>query len=104
MKIGIDARPTQGPFTGDSTYWRGLIEGLSRLDAELILYLDARLPEPEINTARSIPVRILHACCSRVWSAWTFPRALKEDRIQVAHVQYTIPPRMPCPTIRKSVV
>ena len=98
-RIGIDARLLQMDSTGDSTYWRGLIEALLRLDVEITLYLDARLPEPEINTARSIPIRILHACCSRVWSAWTFPRALKEDGIQVAHVQYTIPPRMPCPTI-----
>jgi glycosyltransferase involved in cell wall biosynthesis len=99
VRIGLDARLIQGPFTGDSTYWRGLIEGLSCLDADLVLYLDAKLPEPEISVSRGIPVRILQACCSRVWSAWTFPRALKEDGIQVAHVQYTIPPRMPCPTI-----
>ena len=99
MKIGIDARPIQGQFTGDSTYWRGLIEALARLDVEIILYLDARLPEPEIAVSKSIPVRILHAPWGRVWSAWTFPRALKEDGVQVAHVQYTIPPRMPCPTV-----
>jgi len=99
LRIGIDARLIQGPFTGDSTYWRGLIEGLSRLDADLVLYLDGKLPKPEIPVSRDIPVRVLQACCSRVWSAWTFPRALKEDGIQVAHVQYTIPPRMPCPTI-----
>ena len=99
MKIGIDARPIQGQFTGDSTYWRGLIEALSRLDVVFVIYLDAKLPEPEISVSKSIPVRILHAPCSRVWSAWTFPRALKEDGVQVAHVQYTIPPRMPCPTV-----
>ena len=99
MKLGIDARLIQGDFTGDSTYWRGLIEALSRLDVEFVIYLDAKLPEPEISVSKSIPVRILHAPCSRVWSAWTFPRALKEDGIQVAHVQYTIPPRMPCPTV-----
>lgn len=99
MKIGIDARPTQGAFTGDSTYWRGLVEALSRLDVELVLYFDAKLPEPAISVSGSIPVRILRAPCSRVWSAWTFPRALKEDGIQVAHVQYTMPPRMPCPTV-----
>ena len=99
MKIGIDARPIQGTFTGDSTYWRGLIEALSRLDVDITLYLDARLPEPEIAVSRSIPVRILHAPNGRIWSAWAFPRALKEDGIQMAHVQYTIPPRMPCPTV-----
>jgi glycosyltransferase involved in cell wall biosynthesis len=101
LTIGLDARPTQGPFTGDATYWRGLIEGLSRVESadEFIIYLDAQMPEPEIDVTRSMRTRLLAACCSRVWSAWTFPRALRQDGVEVAHVQYTIPPFMPCPTV-----
>ena len=101
MRIGIDARPIQGRFTGDSTYWRGLIAGLARLDSgdEFLLYLDADLPEPKLPASESLRPRVLHALNWRVWSAWSFPRALRKDAVQVAHVQYTIPPRMPCPVI-----
>lgn len=101
MRIGIDARPIQGRFTGDCTYWRGLIEGLSRLDTddEYFLYLDARLPKPKIPESKAFRVRFLRALNWRIWSILAFPKALREDRIQVAHVQYTIPPAMPCRTI-----
>lgn len=101
MRIGIDARPIQGRFTGDSTYWRGLIQGLSRVrtDDEFIVYLDARLPEPEMPMPDGIQAKTLRAHSARVWSAWAFPRALRDDGVQIAHVQYTIPPRMPCPTV-----
>ncbi|HUV05898.1 MAG TPA: glycosyltransferase family 1 protein [Armatimonadota bacterium] len=101
MRIGLDARPIQGRFTGDATYWRGLIEGLSRLDSgdEFFIYLDAALPMPELPAAANLRPRPLRAVCWRAWSAWSFPRALRRDGIEVAHVQYTIPPVMPCPVI-----
>ena len=101
MRVGLDARPIQGRFTGDSTYWRGLIEGLSRLDSadEFFIYLDAALPMPELPPSGNFRPRLLRAICWRVWSAWSFPRALRRDGIEVAHVQYTIPPVMPCPVI-----
>ncbi len=33
MRIGIDARTLSGRFTGDRTYWRGLIGGLAAIDS-----------------------------------------------------------------------
>ena len=101
MRIGIDARTIQGRHTGDGTYWRGLIEGLSRVDSEndYIIYFDARIPQPEIALSASMRVRILAAVTGRMWSAWSFPRALREDGVQLAHVQYTVPPAMPCPVV-----
>lgn len=100
MRIGIDARTVQGRFTGDSTYWRGLIEGLSRLDeGDPIIYLDGRMSAPELNLSRSLRRKELNAPCGRIWSAWIFPKSLRRDGIDVAHVQYSIPPRMPCPTV-----
>jgi len=101
MFIGLDGRPTQGRFAGDSTYWRGLIDGLSHINSgdEFIIYLDAHLPEPKFSISRNIRARVLHSANSRIWSGWTFPNAVRDDGIQVAHVQYTIPPRMLCPTV-----
>ena len=101
MKIGLDARTIQGHFTGDSTYWRGLIEGLARSGSahEFIIYLSESLPKPDLPESENIRPRFLCAPSSRVWSAWTFPRALRTDAVDLAHVQYTIPPVMPCPVV-----
>jgi glycosyltransferase involved in cell wall biosynthesis len=98
MKIGIDARPTQGEFTGDATYWRGLIHGLSGLEIEdeIILYFDPRLPHPQLNMVRPFTMRYVQAMNWRMWSIFAFPRALKKDRVDLAHVQYSLPPVLPC--------
>jgi len=101
MRIGIDARMIQGPFTGDSTYWRGLIAGLSHLKSndEFVLYLDANLPTGNVTLADNMTVRFVRASSWRLWSAVAFPLALRKDRVDVAHVQYAIPPLMPCPVV-----
>lgn len=101
MRIGIDARTIQGPFTGDSTYWRGLIAGLSRVNSndEFVLYLDAKLPRGNVPLADNIKVRFLRASSWRLWSAVAFPLTLWKDSVDVAHVQYTIPPIVPCPVV-----
>ena len=101
MKIGLDARTTQGSFTGDATYWRELIEGLSRLDQEddIKLYLFPKLAEPQFTLSRPLEKRYLQARNWRTWSLFSFPRALKSDGIELAHVQYSIPPSMPCPVV-----
>lgn len=101
MRIGLDARTLQGRFTGDSTYWRGLIEGLAHADTphEFIVYLDSRMPEPDLIESDNMRIHPLSAPTGRLWSAWAFPRALKADSADLAHVQYTIPPSMPCPVV-----
>ncbi|MHB1002180.1 MAG: glycosyltransferase family 4 protein [Armatimonadota bacterium] len=101
MRVGIDARPTQGSFTGDATYWRGLIEGLAGLDTEdeFILYYDKRLQEAVVPPSGHLRTHTLGAMNWRVWSAWAFPRALMTDGVKVAHVQYSIPPAIHCPVI-----
>lgn len=101
MIVGIDARPTQGSFTGDATYWRGLITGLSKIesDNEYILYFYNRLQAPGEPLSSNMQHRILRGLNWRVWSACSFPKALKRDNAKVAHVQYSIPPFAPCPVI-----
>jgi glycosyltransferase involved in cell wall biosynthesis len=101
MIIGIDGRPLQGRFTGDSTYWRGLVGGLTRLETDdrFIIYLDGNRPKPDMQLPENMEMRTLNAPWSRLWSAWSFPKALRRDKVDVAHVQYTIPPGMPCPTV-----
>lgn len=91
----------QGQFTGDATYWRGLVEGLCQLAGpdEFLIYLDERLPHPEPPTSDRVILRYLSAPSWRIWSVWTFPLALRSDRVEVAHVQYSIPPILPCPVV-----
>jgi len=104
MRIGIDARTLSGRFTGDRTYWRGLIGGLAALgDAnEYVLY--TRLPldgDPPPGLGANVSWRQLAATQSdALWMLAGWPRALKADRIDVAHTQYNVPLLgAPCPVV-----
>lgn len=102
MKIGIDARALSGRFTGDRTYWRGLLAGLSEIDREnqYLLYLREPAEEgAEIALGPNFERRLIPSGNDRVWSFVHFPRALKADGVDLAHVQYTVPPVMPCPVV-----
>jgi glycosyltransferase involved in cell wall biosynthesis len=103
MRIGIDARTLSGRFTGDRTYWRGLIGGLAAIDTDNEYVLYTRLPvdgEPPVTgpnfTWRTVP----RPANDARWLLTAFPRALAADRVDVAHTQYNIPLLgAPCPVI-----
>lgn len=94
MRIAIDARPSQGAFTGDATYSRGYISGIMELDSsdEYYLYYMAKLANPEVIEKANIHQKVLSASNWRIWSTIAFPAAVKKDYIDIAHVQYSIPP------------
>ena len=103
MRIGIDARTLSGRFTGDRTYWRGLLSGLAAVDAanEYVLYtrgpVEGELPAlgPSF-TWREVP----RPANDALWMLSAFPRTLKADKIDVAHTQYNIPLLgAPCPIV-----
>jgi glycosyltransferase involved in cell wall biosynthesis len=103
MRIGIDARTLSGHYTGDRTYWRGLIGGLATIDTENEYLLYTRQPVQGTPPAcgpnfqwRQIPRPANNA----LWMLQAFPRALAEDGIDVAHTQYNIPLLgVPCPVV-----
>ena len=104
MRIGIDARTLSGRYTGDRTYWRGLIGGLAAIDTanEYVLYTRQPLegdPPPGLGPNFSwhpVPVPQNDA----LWMLAGWPRALKADKIDVAHTQYNIPLLgAPCPVV-----
>lgn len=103
MRIGIDARTLSGRFTGDRTYWRGLIEGLAEVDKEneYLLYLKAGVEGEPLTigpnfTFRTVPKPANDA----LWMQTAFPAALRRDRIDVAHTQYNTPLfGTPCPIV-----
>ena len=103
MRIGIDARTLSGRFTGDRTYWRGLLSGLAVVDTvnDYVLYtrgpIEGEPPELGPNfTWRPVAKPENDA----LWMLSAFPRALKADKIDVAHTQYNIPLLgAPCPIV-----
>lgn len=103
MRIGIDARTLSGRFTGDRTYWRGLLTGLAAVDAvnEYLLYLrgpvEGEPPALGPNFRwRQVPTPANDA----LWMLAAFPKALKDDNIDIAHTQYNIPLLgAPCPVV-----
>ncbi|MFQ3586440.1 MAG: glycosyltransferase family 1 protein [Fimbriimonadaceae bacterium] len=92
-RVAIDARLVGGTFTGDSTYWLGLLQGLASRadDAEILLVGNADRPE-------GLPWRPGFSWLKvdgrnpRWWSLVRFPLAVRRWGAQVAHVQYTVSP------------
>ena len=104
MRIGIDARTLSGRFTGDRTYWRGLLGGLAAIDTQNEYVLYTRQPldgDPPAGlgpnfTWRQLPTPQHDA----LWMLTGWPRALKADKIDLAHTQYNIPLfGAPCPVV-----
>lgn len=103
MRIGLDARTLSGRYTGDRTYWRGLISGLATVDPDNEYMLYTRLPidgEPP-ETGPNFRWRALpRPGNDALWMLRGWPRALAEDGIDVAHTQYNIPLLgAPCPVV-----
>ncbi len=104
MRIGIDARTLSGRFTGDRTYWRGLIGGLASVDTqnEYVLYTRGPIEgDPPPGLGRNFAWRqIARPANDALWMLRAFPRALKAGKIDVAHTQYNIPLLgAPCPVV-----
>ncbi len=103
MRIGIDARTLSGRFTGDRTYWRGLLSGLSAVDAanEYVLYTRGPIEgEPPMLGSNFQWRQIATPANDALWMLSAFPKALQADKIDVGHTQYNIPLLgAPCPVV-----
>lgn len=105
IRIGIDGRALTGRYTGDRTYWLNLIrEHIAASEArdhpfEYVIYSRLPIPEGQLTASPRVRLRTLPSANDRLWTLWAYPRALREDGIDVAHTQYTIPISAPCPVI-----
>ncbi len=92
-KIAIDARLLGGQSTGDSTYWTGLLLGLSRVNANFrfLLFSNARKPQgiPESENFQWIRIP---ARSSRWWSLTRFPLNARRMGAGAIHTQYSLSP------------
>lgn len=101
MRIALDARTVSAPKTGDRTYCLNLIRALAAVDTENEYVLCTAEPTPLLNNGLGPRFRLELLPASPAW-AWTpvqFPIALRRLGVEVAHVQYLIPPIAPCPVV-----
>ncbi len=95
-RIGLDVHALGGRQTGNETYARQLAAALlAREDADLdyTFFHTRPLPAPLKGAVRVVP----HTPLLRLPVA--LPRALRRARIELAHFQYVLPPRLPCPAV-----
>src|SRR5690349_7964738 len=99
MRIGIDGRALTGRFTGDRTYWRNLLRALPGLDnsVEYIVYSRSEVVPEELPEMPNLTRCVAPAANDRLWTLSALPRALRRDRTNLVHVQYTAPPARICP-------
>ncbi len=100
LRIGLDIRCLTGPFTGDRTYWHGLLTGLARLDhPHRIMLLTDREPEPgTVPDDRRMEICATPAPSGRWWSLVTLPR-MANRRLDLVHVQYSASPMLRIPYV-----
>ena len=101
MRIAIDARCLTGAYTGDRTYWLGLVRGLCALQHEhqMLLYTHTPITDPLLPADERLRQRVIPAGNPRWWSWKRFPDAANADSADVAHVQYTVPARLRMPVV-----
>ncbi|MCL6532240.1 MAG: glycosyltransferase family 4 protein [Armatimonadetes bacterium] len=103
MRVAIDARLLTGAYTGDRTYWRGLLKALIRqLEGSahrLVLFSARPLPPEALPPSPVWESVVIPARSERWWSLWHFPRAAQRYGCHVAHMQYTVSPLFRIPAI-----
>jgi len=103
MRVAIDARLLTGAYTGDRTYWRGLLKALIRqLEGsahQLVLFSARPLPPEALPPSPVWETVVIPARSERWWSLWHFPRAAQCYGCHVAHMQYTVSPLFRIPAI-----
>jgi glycosyltransferase involved in cell wall biosynthesis len=91
--VAIDARLVGGTSTGDSSYWSGLLFGLSRLDSQIRYLLFSNAPAPPlIPDSPNFSWVTVPAKSSRWWSYVAFPLSARKMGADAIHTQYSLSP------------
>jgi glycosyltransferase involved in cell wall biosynthesis len=100
MRIALDCRTVTAPKTGDRTYALNLSRALVAVDGENEYYFYTSEPTSltAFEDARFHAV-VLPATPRWAWTPLVFPRDLGRKRLDLAHVQYLVPPWAPCPVV-----
>ncbi len=91
--VAIDARLAAGASTGDSSYWSGLLYGLSRISPNARFLLLSNAPQPpEIPESDKFRWLVVPGSNLRWWNLLSLPLAARRAGAQVLHSQYNLSP------------
>lgn len=91
--VAIDARLLGKRSTGDTTYWRGLLAGLSQIEHGLKFLLYSNTARPDgIPDCPSFEWIRLASRRDRWWSLFRFPLAARRRGAKAIHTQYNLSP------------
>lgn len=99
-KIAIDASLLTTQNTGDTSYWRGLIWGLSNLESDFEFHLIS--PEahpPTLDLPNNFIWHTIPTQNQRIWSLKQLPAAAAGLNADLLHTQYNISPFTSIPAI-----
>jgi len=96
--VVVDADVLGRRRTGDETYVRNLLRTLPAPAAEAGLDIAAVTRHPELVPDGVLPV-LLPVRSQELRMAWTLPRTLRRLGAALAHTQYALPFRSPCPVV-----
>src|SRR5688572_30597484 len=100
MRVALDCRTVTAPKTGDRTYALNLSRALAAVDREneYRFYTWERTTLTDSHNPRCRGV-YLPASPRWAWTPLTFPNDLRKRKVDLAHVQYLVPPVAPCSVI-----
>ncbi|MCS6918803.1 MAG: glycosyltransferase family 4 protein [Fimbriimonadales bacterium] len=103
MRIGVDARLLTGAYTGDRTYWRGLLKAfheiLNPAEHRLILFSTRPIPEGALPKSPLYEHVVVPTYSERLWSLLRLPKLTREYRCDIIHTQYTVSPFFKTPAV-----
>jgi len=103
VRIGIDARLLTGAYTGDRTYWRGLLKAfheiLNPAEHRLVLFSTRPIPEGTLPESSLYEPIVAPAHSERLWSLLRLPKLVQKYRCDLIHTQYTVSPFFRIPIV-----
>ncbi len=102
MKIGIDIRNIGKKRTGDEAVFFNLVKNLAKIDSEneyllftnmtdTTLLYDNVVKPLEIENKTNFKIVSLKSANKFIWNAWTLPRYLRKNPVDIYHTQYITP-------------
>lgn len=90
--VALDARLLTSRSTGDTSYWRGLVQGLGQIEPGLRFLLCSNAPRPSWIPDRPYFSWAEVPGIGRMWPLTAFPRAAELAGASVVHTQYNLSP------------
>ncbi|GIV10337.1 MAG: glycosyl transferase family 1 [Fimbriimonadales bacterium] len=103
MRIGIDARLLTGAYTGDRTYWRGLLRAFADLlnpaEYRLVLFTTRPIPNGTLSESPLYEMVVVPTRNERLWSLFQLPKLVQQHTCDLIHTQYTVSPFFKSPAV-----